>query len=522
MRLDWENISDAIFHHAHERPDAVAIVDAGLTLSYGELAELVRKAAVYLLDQGIGAGDHVGFSLRSSTDHLILLLAARRVGAVLVDMPPLSAPGQLAALSRKLAVKILFLDSTAAAVDGIHTVPVEIGWRAHLAEKSGDCRKVGNADKPGVILVTFGTSGIPMGAVTSNRLGLRRLQTHIDTIYRGKDLSPQRPGTFLLLGSLGISSFYGGALAQLLMGGIVVVAPEFANPLDLCRFVASWDDAVCVVTANMCRIFAICAKGTILFPNVRALVTSGLPLSAAEKLAVVDRVTPNLYEIYGTAGMGAISCVYPEDMRSRAASVGRPIPRMTVEIVDGADNVLPAGAVGHLRCRGPESVEELGFYGEERAASGIRNGWYYPGDLAVLDAGGYISLRGRAVELIRRGGMEIQPAEIEDVLRAYPNVSDAAVVGRPLPDGSEEVIAFLVPRGPIQQDDLAKYCADRIAAEKRPRGIYFTKGLPMLAIGIVDRAQLKTVAIDHATRREKAATEQAASSGATGTVHPAH
>jgi acyl-CoA synthetase (AMP-forming)/AMP-acid ligase II len=521
MKLDWDNISDAVFHHAQQRPDAAAVIDAGQRLGYGELADFVRKVAVYLRDQGIRPGDHVGLSLRSSADHLILLLAVRRIGAVLVDMPPLSTPGQLAGLSGKLAIKLLFLDSTAAAPDGINTVSVGVGWRAQLAEKSGDFRAAGNADKLGVILVTFGTTGVAMGAVTGNRLGLRRLQTHIDTIYRGKELSSQRPGRFLLVGSLGISSFYAGALAQLLMGGVVVVAPDFANPLDLCRFVASWEEAVCVVTANMCRIFAMCAtNGTMLFPNVRALVTSGMPLSAAEKLAVAERVTPNLFEIYGTAGMGAISCLYPEDIRSRATSVGRPIAQMTVEIVDGADNVLPPGAVGHLRCRGPESVDELGFYGEERAASGIRGGWYYPGDLAAVDSQGYLSLRGRAVELIRRGGIEIQPAEIEEVLRAYPNVTDAAVVGRPTPDGSEEIVAFLVPRGPIQRNDLARYCTDRIAAEKRPRGIIFTKGLPMLAIGIVDRARLRAVAMNEAERRESAA-QQAASNGSKGDVHPA-
>src|SRR5580658_5227348 len=180
----------------------------------------------------------------------------------------------------------------------------------------------------------------------------------------------------------------------------------------------------------MCRTFAALGRpGGTLFPRMRGLVTSGLPLSASEKRAVAERVTPNLYELYGTAGTGTVSCLYPADVAKKAASVGRPVGGIAVEIVDSAGKTLPPGAVGHLRCRFSTGDQRPGFYGQSEMVAGVegfRDGWFYPGDMAALDGDGYLFLKGLAVDVIRHGAAEILPGAIEEVLMTHPGVRAAA------------------------------------------------------------------------------------------------
>jgi acyl-CoA synthetase (AMP-forming)/AMP-acid ligase II len=503
MNLGWKNPTDAVFHHAAERPDAPAIIEGGGTITYRDLAALVGEATVYLERAGIGKGAHIAIAMRNSADHLILSLAIMRIGAVLVEVPPLNTPSQLLELARKFDTRHTFVDIGARLPGEAKAIAIPIDWRVLLAENSGARPHDAAGDELGYIMVTFGSTGIPKGATATHRERMRRFRGYIDTLFRGALRSPAPPRHFLLLASLGNTAFFGGAFVQFLLGGAVVIAPDFGNAVDFAHFVASWQDAIATVTANMCRTFAALGRpGGMLLPGMRALVTSGLPLSASEKRAVAERVTPNLYELYGTAGTGTVSCLYPADIAGKAASVGRPIPGVAVEIVDASRKKLPTGAVGCLRCRLLESDRQPGFYGQGEMVAGVEgtsDGWFYPGDMAMLDAEGYLFLKGLAVEVIRRGPTEILPGEIEEVLLAHPGVRAAAVVGRPAATGGEEVIAFVVA-GAKAQEELLQHCLARLAPEKRPNAIYLVKSLPLLATGAVDKAKLKAAAVEAAAK----------------------
>jgi acyl-coenzyme A synthetase/AMP-(fatty) acid ligase len=504
MDPGWKNPTDAVFHYAAERPDAPAIVEGGRVIAYRDLAALIGKATVYLDSAGVRAGAHIAVAMRNSADHLILSLALLRIGAVLIEVPPLNAPQQLMELVRKFGTRSVFVDIGARLPDAANAIAIPIDWQALLAEQSGDRRHDASGEELGYIMVTFGSTGIAKGATATHGERMRRFRGYIDTLFRSELRSPEPPRHFLLLASLGNTAFFGGAFVQFLLGGAVVVAPDFANAVDLAHFVASWDDAIATVTANMCRTFAGLGRpGAMLFPRMRALVTSGLPLSANEKRAIAERVTPNLYELYGTAGTGTVSCLYPADIPAKAASVGRPIPGMAAEIVDSSGKALAPGTVGHLRCRQSAADARPGFYGQSEMVAGVegfRDGWFYPGDMAALDADGYLFLKGLAVDMIRRGAAEILPGSIEEVLVAHPAVRAAAVVGRPAASGGEEVIAFVVAGEGLVQNELLQHCLARLAPEQRPNAIYLAKSLPLLATGAIDKAKLKAAAIDAATK----------------------
>src|SRR5262249_52830242 len=147
---------------------------------------------------------------------------------------------------------------------------------------------------------------------------------------------------------------------------------------------------------------------------------------------------PNLFDYYASTEGGGISVLAPADQRDHAGTVGRPAFAVAVEVVDADDRGLPPGTVGRLRYRGPGVAADAGD-GTRRPG-----GWFYPGDLAAIDADGFVTLKGRAADVIIRGGVNIYPAEIEQVLLAHPGVREAAVVGQPSRERGEEVAAFVV------------------------------------------------------------------------------
>jgi long-chain acyl-CoA synthetase len=179
-------------------------------------------------------------------------------------------------------------------------------------------------------------------------------------------------------------------------------------------------------------------------------------------------------------------------MLAKAGSVGRPVPGVAVEVVDAAGNPLPEGMVGEIRSRPLWALRRDGD-GENpgRGFERIAGGWSYPGDFGYFDAEGFLYLKGRGTEIIRRGAGEVFAAEIEAVLAAHPDVAEAAVIGRPRAGDADEIIAFVVRRGALDHDALAVFCRARLAGDRWPDQIYYMDALPRVS-GKVDRVQLLT------------------------------
>ena len=179
----------------------------------------------------------------------------------------------------------------------------------------------------------------------------------------------------------------------------------------------------------------------------------------------------------------------PDDQERRGESVGRPVFGVDVEIVDTSDRPLPPGQVGVLRYRGPGVA--TGYYKDPEASrEAFRDGWFYPGDLAERDEEGFIFLRGRAKDMIIRGGINIYPAEIETTLMAHPDVAEAVVVGWPSREFGEEVAAFVRVRRPVEEEELLEWCKARLAPYKRPKQIFQREDFPRNSAGKVVKAEL--------------------------------
>jgi acyl-coenzyme A synthetase/AMP-(fatty) acid ligase len=495
MDVIWENITDPVFHYARERPQAPAFHEGHVTLSYAALALLVGKAAVHLDRLGIRAGDRVAISLTNSIDHFILTLGLLRLGATTVEIPYDSRGAPPAELLGQFAIGRIFLEAGTAPVIGVASVSVDAGWRGEIEQASGDRRYAGSGDDIFTISLTSGTTGAPKGSLASHRQYFQRMLTSTEPFAPSGVFSVERPAAFLLTSSVGFTAFFRRMVSHLFIGGPVVILPELMHVIDLVKAIGAWGDALCFVPSALCRVLIGCAPSRgLLFPRLRALVAGGGFLYAEEKLAVLARVTPHFYECYGASGFGTLSVLPPDAMADRAASVGRPPSSVEVQVVGRDGNPLPTGAIGRLRCRGTEGK---GFAGETdpEADERFRDGWYYPGDFAALDAAGFIFLKGRAADVIYRNGVELFAPDIEEVLVVHPSVAEVAIVGVPRPVRGDEMIAIVVPCGPAQHEALAQYCRARLPVERWPDRVFYAQALPRTASGKLDRAQVKELAM---------------------------
>jgi acyl-coenzyme A synthetase/AMP-(fatty) acid ligase len=341
--------------------------------------------------------------------------------------------------------------------------------------------------------MTSGSTGLPRGVVTTQRQWNERYRSAVELFP--EVLTPERPPNLLVIGEISFSGFFFFLANQFCIGGPTVLIGVSESVDALVAKINEWDQSAFLATPLMCRELLPKVNGAgPLFPKIRAMFIGAAPLFADEKRAIVQRLTPNLYEVYGNAATGFISALRPAEIATKADSVGRIAPGIAVDIVDAQGRPLPPGTAGRVRCRG--SGISLQFYGPDSGPTsgpeGFRDGSYYPGDVAVIDADGYLHLKGRVSDVIRRRGMEIYPAEIEAVLAAHPSVAEAAVLGILGSGGEEQVIAIVVPRGgKADLEAVAQHCRTYLRPEKFPNQLFWAESIPKTGPGKVDRPALR-------------------------------
>jgi len=217
-----------------------------------------------------------------------------------------------------------------------------------------------------------------------------------------------------------------------------------------------------------------------------------LPLELAREL---ERRVPSVrvLEGYGCTESSSIIAATPPAAR-RLGTVGIPVPGVEVRIMAGDDTPLPPGQDGEIVLRGPNVM--AGYWRDEaETALALAGGWLHTGDIGHLDQDGYLTIVDRKKDLIIRGGFNVFPRDVEDVLMQHPAVAAAAVVGRPDPRLGEEVVAFVAlhPGAGHSLEALIEFARERLAATKRPRDIRVLDAIPLTPVGKVDRKRLRAL-----------------------------
>jgi len=481
---------DAIPKQAAARtPDAPALVDAGRTLTYRDLAVLVDRRADQLRARGVRPGDRVLLASENCADQIALIFAAAAVGAWIVNVNPRLTAPELDAILRHSSARLALYTAAVSPEAEAHATRAAASFDDGLMVGllNADCTPERDADVA-ALLYTTGTTGKPKGVMLSHRSLL--FVAAVSSRLRGLTPADRAWGVLPISHVYGLTSVMLGTLSA---GACLQLTPRFTPEGMLA---AIRDDGLSIVQgvpAMYARLLEHVGGSDPLPNRLRFAYAGGSPLDPALKASVERLLGVPLHNGYGLSEAAPTVSQTRLDAPRSDTSVGLPIPGVEVRVVgkDGQD--VDGGAAGELWVRGPNLMR--GYYRDPDAtAAALRpGGWLNTGDMARQDPDGALFIVGRTKELIIRSGFNVYPLEVETVLNAHPGVTQSAVVGRLVADGNEEVVAFVQPdpRRTPSGDELRAWAAQRLAPYKRPARIVMLDALPAAANGKVLKHVLK-------------------------------
>jgi malonyl-CoA/methylmalonyl-CoA synthetase len=484
-----------------ESPDEVAVVDlAGETdtVTRDELNRRTAALAAPLSRLGLEPGATILMSARPSVRLVLLHVAALRLGAVVVPVNTGYRQRELDYIVRDCRPSLAVVDDA----DRASWVRLAAGRETAVRivhpfdpglEASDDGQSVW-IDAPGrgdaaLIVYTSGTTGAPKGAILSHG-NLLAASEALRLAWRWT----ADDGLVLALPLFHVHGLAVGLHTCLLAGGRILLLPRF-EPEAVLRACARPDATMFFGVPTMwVRIVDALppdSAGTAALRSLRLLVSGSAPLAPAIFEAIEAATGRRVLERYGMSET-IVLISNPHDGERRPGSVGWPLPGVELRIVnDGRD--AEGDEVGEILVRGPNVF--AGYLNREEATREALqpDGWFHTGDLAWRSADDYVTIVGRAKELIVTGGYNVYPREVEDVLGEHVDVAEAAVVGVPSREWGEEVVALVVPEVPERapaEEALAMWCRERLASYKCPRRFTFVDAIPRNAMGKIVRTGL--------------------------------
>ncbi|WP_031498215.1 type I polyketide synthase [Streptomyces bicolor] len=497
-------VPELLAENAERQGGKVAFADDRRGVSW---AELERRTARLAGGLGVGRGERVAFCLDNGVELVEGLLATVRAAAVGVPLSTRGTDAELAALLADCAPSVLVTDlrqlpriarltagrGPRLVVTGEGTVPDDaIGFEDDVTrfedlvagQHSPAPRDDLGLDEPAWLLYTSGTSGTPSGAVSSQRSAL---WSPVACYVPRLGLSEADR----LLWPLPLAHTYAHSLCVLgtTVAGASARITAAADPAELVRLIGEFGPTVLAGVPLTYRRLLDAGLGAV--PSLRLCVTAGAPSGPDLREEVETRFGAPLLDGYGsTETCGKIAMETLRGPRVRGSS-GPLVPGMEVRLVDPDTGRDTDRAEGEIWVRGPGVM--LGYHNRpEATADAVRDGWYRTGDLGRFGEHGCLSVTGRMNDRIVRGGENVDPAEVEQVLRGLPGVRDAAVVARPHPLLGEVPVAFVVPaERTLDPAGLLRACAAVLSAHKVPEEVLFTPAIPRTAGGKPRRAVLR-------------------------------
>jgi long-chain acyl-CoA synthetase len=477
------NLAVMLTESAKARPDHP--VAAGLT--YAQLERGSAAFAAGMLAQGFGRGERVAVLLANTPEFLIVYFGLLRAGLVMVPLnPQLTARELRHVLSNCAAAAVITLpdclDPVGVAAPGL---PIYMPGQLPTGEPAAECADT-KADDTALIIYTSGTSGSPKGPQLSH-FGL----------YQNATIAGQTFGVQpddVTLAALPFFHIYG-------LSGVVNVAVRYGT--TLCVLPRFETEAVLDAMAGA-RVSVIVGVPTmyhaLLHADLRNRDLSALRIGAcggssmpeALMSAFEQRFGITILEGYGMSETGSAAMMNPSRAERKVGSVGKPIWGTTARIADVAGNVLGANEIGEILLRGHHIMN--GYHNDPTStAEAIRRGWLHTGDLGYRDTDGFYYIVDRLKDLIIRGGYNVYPREVEEVLYTHPGIGEAAVIGQPDERLGEEVVAVVAPKPghALGVDVVLAFCRERLAAYKCPREIRFVDALPKNTTGKVLKTRLR-------------------------------
>jgi long-chain acyl-CoA synthetase len=467
-------------------PHGPALADRSGSLTNSEMLDGVLAVTRRLHAMGIGTGDVVALKMNNRIDFVLLLFAAWRLGATITPVNPSLTEIEVARQLDDSQARLLIVEEDdTTSMTGVTVVPV-----GDMYDATGtDHTPHPDAAALALLIYTSGTTGVPKGVMLDHA----NLDAMTAMGRQALEVGPE-DRCLLILPLFHVNGIVVSVLTSLLAGASVVIAERF-NPNTFFETIErerpTFFSAVPTIYSLLAALPAEVQPDT---SSVRFGVCGAAPASAELLARFEDRFGFPLVEGYGLSEATCGSTINPVSRRRKSGTVGVPFPGQDLRIVDGAGRELPPGQDGEVLVRGPNVMR--GYLGRpDDTAAAIVDGWLRTGDVGHVDEDGYLSLVGRSKEMIIRGGENIYPKEIEDVLASDPAVLEAAVIGVPDETWGEIVVAFVQarPGATVDVRALKARCAERLSGYKRPKRITILEALPQNAVGKLDKQSLRSL-----------------------------
>jgi fatty-acyl-CoA synthase len=502
-------------------PNAEALVvrSQDYRATYRQLWDATTEAARGLLALEVAAGDRIGIWATNCYEWVVVQYATARLGAILVNVNPAYQTNELEYVLRQAGVSVLLhgrgcrqvlyaplLEAVRSRCPDLqHVFPLETDWEGllrsgqavslkELAEREAQLQ----CDDPINIQYTSGTTGSPKGATL----------THHNILNNGYFIGlalgySERDRVCIPVPLYHCFGLVLGNIACTATGACMVYPSEVFKASAVLRTVAAEGCTSLYGVPTMFR--AILEEPDFAqfdCSSLRTGIMAGAPCPIELMKQVVERLhMPQVAIGYGMTETSPISTLSALDdpLDRRVSTVGRVQPHQEISVRDPATGrVVPRGISGEFCTRGYSVMR--GYWNDEAATGAAIDaaGWMHSGDLAVMEESGYVHIVGRLKDMIIRGGENISPREIEEVLVAHADVSEAQVIGVPSRKYGEEVMAWVRPRpgATLKEQELTTYCRSRLSAFKVPRYWRFVETFPMTVTGKIQKYRLRQMAIE--------------------------
>ncbi|NUP03199.1 MAG: AMP-binding protein [Nonomuraea sp.] len=500
----------------HPLREALVEVATGRRWTYAEFDAAVDDVALGLLARGVAKGDRVGIWAPNCAEWVFTQYATAKIGAILVNINPAYRGHELDYVVRQSGLRLL-VSAVEHKGSDYRAMLTEIGFDEVVFigepgwdELVGSGRRADRADRAALreraatlsfddpinIQYTSGTTGFPKGATLSHHNILNNGSFVADGVgYTEADRVclpvPLYHCFGMVMGNLAATSH--GAC-------VVLPAPGF-DPEATLRAV---QEERCTSLYGVPTMFIaeLALAGKYDLSSLRTGIMAGSPCPVEVMKRVLGEMHMSEVAIcYGMTETSPVSTMTRRDdgLARRTETVGQVMPHLEVKIVHPETGLaVPRGEPGELCTRGYSVM--LGYWNEpgKTAESIDAARWMRTGDLATMDADGYVAIVGRIKDMVIRGGENVYPREVEEYLYTHPDVADVQVIGVPDEKYGEELMAWIVPRpgaGPLTAETIREFCAGRLAHFKIPRYVHLVEGFPMTVTGKIRKVEMRERAV---------------------------
>ena len=491
------NLATNLLNTASKQPDATMIAMGGKHLPYGMMYQAAAKLAGDLRASGIEPGDRVALILPNVPAFPVTFFATLMAGGIVVPMNPLLKAGEIDFFFTNSGAKIAFVwpdfveeVTKGAANSGTQVIPCDpMGPLAgHLASGEPITEPIERADDDtAIILYTSGTTGRPKGAE------LTHANIHLNATRCALDIAQITPDD-VVMGCLPLFHVFGlvvGLQAAVIAGASLALIPRF-DPADAIKTIANERVTVMLGVPTMyAAVLNHPDSDGLDASSLRTCCSGGSAMPHEVQRAFEEKFDAQILEGYGLSETSPVATFNLPGRPTKSGTIGMAIPGCELKIIDESGAALGPGEVGEIAIRGDNVMK--GYWDNPQAtAEAIPDGWFRTGDLATVDEDGYYTIVDRKKDMILRGGMNVYPREVEELIYTHPDVLEVAVVAVPDELLGENVGAAIVmrPGATTTIAEVQEWTKERIAAYKYPRRVWQVEELPKGPTGKVLRREV--------------------------------